>query len=266
MYNDLKEAKTKDVHGYFSVMTKGNGKRLTNSPQGKLTKEVIKAKNEAGDLPLIYTEWNSNATITYEGNDCEHTSAFIVKTIIDNSGLVDGYPFWTFSDIFEELSFFGNKPFSGSFGMLNINGIPKPSFWAFKLLSKLGTERYDILSETTSETVETAVFRKNNIIQIMVYNQQMPGGEILKEEVDIVLTGIDEVSQVVIDRINKFYCNPKKVWIEMGAPEYLTEKKVEYIKEKSKLKGETLEYNFSQGKLILKTEIEKQEVALIEIV
>lgn len=264
-YKDMKEAKTKDVHGFFSVMTKDKEKNLTNSPRGKLTKEVIKAKKEAGDLPLIYTEWNSNATLTYEGNDNAYTSAFIVKTIIDNSGLVDGYSFWTFSDIFEELSFFGNKPFSGSFGMLNINGIPKQSFWAFKLLSKLGEERYDISSKTTSETVEIAVFRKNNIIQIMVYNQQMPKCKIFKEEVEIVLTGVDEVSQVTIERINEFNGNPKKAWVEMGSPEYLTKEEIEDIKEKSELKHENLEYYFSDGKLILKTEVQEQEVALIEI-
>ena len=40
--------------------------------------------------------------------------------------LVEGYSFWTFSDIFEE-NYFPSVPFQGGFGLLNLHGIAKPS-------------------------------------------------------------------------------------------------------------------------------------------
>lgn len=58
---------------------------------------------------------------------------------MEMSGLVEAYSFWTFSDIFEE-NYFPSVPFHGGFGLLNLHGIPKPTYRAFQLLHHLGTE------------------------------------------------------------------------------------------------------------------------------
>ena len=50
---------------------------------------------------------------------------------MDAHGLVQGYSYWTFSDIFEE-NYFASLPFHGGFGLLNIHGIPKPAYRAFQ--------------------------------------------------------------------------------------------------------------------------------------
>ncbi len=44
---------------------------------------------------------------------------------------MDGYTFWTFSDIFEE-HYFPAAPFHGGFGLLKLNGVAKPSYRAFQ--------------------------------------------------------------------------------------------------------------------------------------
>ena len=46
------------------------------------------------------------------------------------------------SDVFEE-SFFPvhNESFHGMFGLINLHGIPKPSYRAYQLLHETGTER-----------------------------------------------------------------------------------------------------------------------------
>lgn len=53
------------------------------------------------------------------------------------NGLVDGYAFWTFTDIFEE-NYFPSVPFHGGFGLLNLHGIPKPTYRAYELFHRLG--------------------------------------------------------------------------------------------------------------------------------
>jgi len=263
IFSKVKDAQNGDVHSFFRSFI-SQEKELKNAPRGILTKQVRKAREEVGDLPLIYTEWNSNSGCSYFQNDEPYTSAFIVKTIIDNQGSVDGYSFWTFSDLFEELSFF-HKPFSGSFGMLNIHGIPKPSFWAFKLLSKLGDQKLDTSSLTGSETVEIFVFTKEDELQILLFNQQMPGNPIVEEDVNLSIKGIDQIEELTIERVDENHGHPKKIWSEMGEPEYLSSEMVQSIKNKSRVVPEKFPYDSAGEELKLKVHIPAQGIALIHI-
>lgn len=80
------------------------------NPRDILAQMTKKAKKEAGNYPLYYTEWNGS--IEY---DTCYQAAFVAQTIAYNHGLVEGYSFWTVSDIFEEM---GMKPgpFKNEFG------------------------------------------------------------------------------------------------------------------------------------------------------
>ncbi len=58
--------------------------------------------------------------------------------MMEATGLVEGYSFWTFTDIFEE-NYMPATAFQGGFGLLTLQGVPKPSVRAFELLHRLGT-------------------------------------------------------------------------------------------------------------------------------
>jgi xylan 1,4-beta-xylosidase len=45
--------------------------------------------------------------------------------------------YWTFSDQFEEAGI-PDKPFHGGFGLLTMQGLPKPAYFAFRFLNELG--------------------------------------------------------------------------------------------------------------------------------
>ena len=47
--------------------------------------------------------------------------------------------YWTFTDIFEE-SGPAATPFEGGFGLINMEGIKKPAFFAYSFLNQLGDE------------------------------------------------------------------------------------------------------------------------------
>ena len=83
-----------------------NEEVLNQMERGILTKQAKVAKDQAGELPLFYTEWNVNSTCTAPVHDTIQSSAFLVKTVLDNQGIVDGSSYWCFSDIFEDLFFF----------------------------------------------------------------------------------------------------------------------------------------------------------------
>jgi len=58
-------------------------------------------------------------------------AAFATRIVMDAHGLVQGYSYWTFSDIFSE-NYFPSVPFHGGFGLLNLYGIAKPAYRAFQ--------------------------------------------------------------------------------------------------------------------------------------
>ncbi len=91
----------------------------------------------AGDRPVYYTEWNASANPRNPLHDEPYAAAFVASTILEANGLVDGYSFWTFTDIFEE-DYLPSAPFHGGFGLLNLHGIPKPTYRTFELFHDLG--------------------------------------------------------------------------------------------------------------------------------
>lgn len=87
-------------------------------------------------LELHFTEWSSAYTPTDYMHDQYHQASFILNVVRRASPYVDSLSYWTFTDIFEEL---GPRftPFHGGFGLLNLQGIKKPSYHAFKFLKRL---------------------------------------------------------------------------------------------------------------------------------
>ena len=88
------------------------------------------------NLELHFTEWSSAYTPTDYMHDQYHQASFILNTVRRATPYVNSMSYWTFTDIFEEM---GPRftPFHGGFGMINLEGIKKPSFHAFKFLSRL---------------------------------------------------------------------------------------------------------------------------------
>jgi xylan 1,4-beta-xylosidase len=91
-------------------------------------------------LPLMWTEWNVPSFGPLNARDTEYVGAALADDIRQCDGLVNMMSFWTFSDVFEERGP-GREPFGGSFGLVALGGIKKPSYSAFALLHKLGQER-----------------------------------------------------------------------------------------------------------------------------
>ncbi|MFR9261640.1 MAG: GH39 family glycosyl hydrolase [Bacteroides cellulosilyticus] len=51
----------------------------------------------------------------------------ILKTNLDCLGMANSLMYWTFTDVFEEKGG-GEEIFHGGFGMINFQGLVKPSF------------------------------------------------------------------------------------------------------------------------------------------
>jgi xylan 1,4-beta-xylosidase len=105
-------------------------------------------------LELHYTEWSSSYTPTDFIHDQYIEAPFILQKLRETSPLAQSMSYWTFTDIFEENGppF---RPFHGGFGLMNLQGIRKPAYFAYKFLAELGPQ--DI---TTSDAAHSWATRK----------------------------------------------------------------------------------------------------------
>jgi xylan 1,4-beta-xylosidase len=206
--------------------------------RGILRKMTARARDEAGKLPLHYTEWNTSAMLPDAIHDDPYSAAMIAKTIADNDGLVDSYSFWTFTDLFEEGGQI-STPFHGGFGLQTIHGIPKPSYRVFEMLHHLGHTRLPVAGGMDS-TVEMLAVRGTADLSLLVYNHTVPGEAIREEELVIAIEGFVPSGPISMIRVDDRHANPKQEWIALGRPEYPGPQELARIKQASQALPETL--------------------------
>jgi len=187
--------------------------------RGVLTEMAKRAREEAGELPLFYTEWGSLAGLPSDG---EFGASFIAKTLVDNHGLVDCYSFWAFTDIFEE-SPQRAEAFHGGFGLLTQHGIPKAPYRAFQLMHQLEGELYE--AAFSGDTLEVHAFsdRQRRTVQLLAVNHQSLLHLVQAQQVRVRIKGAGLCLAADCVRIDEQNANALTVWQAMGAPEYLTE-------------------------------------------
>jgi xylan 1,4-beta-xylosidase len=210
--------------------------------RGILKRMTLKARKEAGDYPLIYTEWNTSAALEEAQHDESYAAALVAKALSDNDGLVEGYAFWTFTDIFEEMSQIPGV-FHGGFGLQTYNGVAKPTYRIFELFHHLGNERLSVESGTSEDdTVEILATRSEDGLRLIAYNHNVLDEKIKDENITITIENIEAVKEVRISRIDEEYANPKKAWFEMEKPEYVNVQQLEKLHEASELIEENCEF------------------------
>jgi xylan 1,4-beta-xylosidase len=132
---------------------------VTPTERNTLYQVMTKARQQVGNLPLFYTEYNDGLYSPALHDDI-YASAFAIFNIQDVYGIPDIMSWWTFTDIFEEGGF-NSMPFQGNYGLQTIYGIPKPSFRAFEILHETGNTRAVV---TTSDASSTAGISYQNIV------------------------------------------------------------------------------------------------------
>jgi xylan 1,4-beta-xylosidase len=204
--------------------------------RGQLTEFTKRARAEAGDLPLYYTEWGSLAGIESDG---PFGASFLAKTILDGPGLVQGYSFWTFSDIFEEQR---QQPaaFHGGFGLLTQQGIPKAPYRAFQLLRQLGNKLFPALNDGTVD-IYPVYKEQTNVLHILAVNHNSLLHEIEDESMRVTLPENMTVRHADIQRIDDKHANALAAWNTMGKPEYLSPAQKHALLSASALVREPLE-------------------------
>lgn len=222
-------------------------------------------KQQAAGLPLFYTEWNLNAIFTASTNDTRKVATYDVKTALDVENNLTGSSIWCFSDIFEELHQFPQE-FHGGFGMQTIHGIPKPLFYALKMLAKAGDERIDLGENATDGEIGIAAFKSDNETQVLLFRQKMKNLELPKEPAIVSIEQPKAPKAVILERIDEDHCNPLKIWQEQGCPEELNQVEVAQIIKQSAMIEEELPYDYSGGCVSFIVELGVNDIYFIRII
>lgn len=120
----------------------GNAGTVFSSDRHAITAEVQATRAKIDRSPfagaeLHYTEWSSSYTPSDPLHDSYHSAAFILDKIRHVGAAAQSMSYWTFTDIFEEAGP-RTTPFHGGFGLLNYQDLPKPSYFAYRFLHRLG--------------------------------------------------------------------------------------------------------------------------------
>lgn len=188
------------------------------------------------------TEWNSST----DGQDLVHDTcymaAYIVKNVLASLDQVDGFGFWTASDIFEEFNY--DKPlFHGGYGLMTKNGIKKAAFYGFEFLSQLGDtivwQSEDGIMTRSGDDYQLLLFNYchyNDLYKNFDYSQisQTKRYDVFKQQVSrnvkLKLKNIKGTYRVERRWVNRSNGSAYDVWERSGAPEDITDQALDFIR------------------------------------
>lgn len=230
--------------------------------------EVLKKTRQTvgPEIPIYYTEYDDGY------NDAtSYAAAFAVYQAFSVNGVVDALSWWVFSDLFEEEGL-RSDPFdvSGSLpvaGLMNIYGIPKPSYRAFQLLHWSG----DTLVDTQPDfnfypTVGTFTVTGNHT-SIFIVNWDVKRNPISDVSVTVQVSGIPNPanSKAVLYFIDNVHGNAMPTWIKMGSPFYLTEEQVDILKLASEIVPLEIQPKIVGNDLVFSVQVPGNTVANIVV-
>lgn len=199
------------------------------------------ARSATPQLELHFTEWSTSYTSTDYIHDQYISAPFILDKLRQSSPLTQSMSYWTFTDIFEEI---GPRftPFHGGFGLMNYEGIRKPSYFAYRFLAQLGDK--DV---ATSDSQSWATRSSDGSVQALFWDYvpvPPPDGEAdqvfyKKEQPSkpsspalLKISGMkDGRYKLNVYRIGYGQNDAYTAYLRMGAPQQLTRDQVAKLKE-----------------------------------
>ncbi len=215
--------------------------RYVNSLHDDITwlRKVI-SRSAYPDAEIHLTEWSTSPNSRDRMHDILPPAAYIIKANLDCIGMANSLMYWTFTDVFEEKGG-GETPFHGGFGMINYQGIVKPSFHAYRMLNSLGDEklyyREPLFVSRSSATGKVSAIAYNypeeyeqTVPSAANFNNYMQAGS---KEVDFTLTGLKSGTLIELELLDHNHGNVYEAYREMGSPRSLSIAETALLKHKA---------------------------------
>ncbi|MFF3559646.1 beta-xylosidase [Streptomyces sp. NPDC002574] len=226
------------------------------------------------DAEIHLTEWNSSPSSRDHSHDHLQAATFVARTVLESIGLVDSLAYWVFTDVFEEEGA-GDTAFHGGFGMLTLQGVPKPVFHVYRMLHRLGGE---LLARTEGAVVTRD--SSDGSLSALAYHYppeviQAPPGSFGSREVaeqtlatgeprllKVELTGLRPGAAVAVTTMDHTHGNALAAWRGMGAPEPLTREQTAALREAAHATGHEVRHADDAGRFLVEEAIAPWAVLL----
>lgn len=223
----------------------GNSGTILSKDPMSVSGDVLNSRKQIAEssmpnLELHYTEWSASYTPADPIHDSYHEAAYILEKLKQVGDAVNSMSYWVFTDIFEEA---GPRftPFHGGFGLLTIQGINKPAFYAYNYLNKLGKTEL-----TNMDSRSWACKNDDGSVQLLFWDftNTHPGDSVNNQEYYIrdlpskskgkVKVEISHMSagQYILEiyKVGYRFNDAYTTYLDMGKPHQLSRQQVNEIK------------------------------------
>lgn len=157
--------------GFLDENGRGGGTVLVTTP-GTLIDEFTRARRDISrsafpKIPLFITEWGPSYSPRDPIHDSYVAAPFVLEKTRQCEGVVDGMSYWAFSDQFEEPGP-PSTPFHGGFGLMNVDGLKKPAYFAYQFLAQLYPQ------EISTGQPRVIATKKGDSLRILLWDYSPP--------------------------------------------------------------------------------------------
>lgn len=192
---------------------------------------------------LHASEWNFSVSNRNVLNDHCMKGAYLVKNMLDSIGIVDLMGYWMGSDLYADY-YDSKQLLNGSGGLLSKDGIPKPAYYAFQFMNRLGRyvhkrgEHYIITDNGAgnwrivchnlkSLSYQYGLRRED---EIAVEEQNNLFSDMKKQHIHFELKAEREGKYLLrIFSVNQKHGSIQDEWIAMSGPQELSPEDMEYL-------------------------------------
>ncbi|WP_138223388.1 GH39 family glycosyl hydrolase [Nibricoccus aquaticus] len=215
---------------------------------------------------LHWNEWGRSFHGVDKRRESAAECAFIARLLGEVSQEADAFAYWCISDIYDQVGY-GREAFHGGYGLLNLQGLRKPSYHTFQLLSRLGTERKPVPDfGVNALDGAIATVDASGRASVLVYAYQHDDVPV-RQPLSVVVELPTGTKPGVIYRVDSMENNVVSRWQEMGAPDYLSRAQTAELQADNTLRASTsgVQVETINGRRCARFTMESPGVALLEI-
>lgn len=251
-------------------------KKLTLNPDlDILPTRVAKSKkdittSQLPNLPLHFTEWNTSYSPLDLIHDTYFNAPYILNVLKKTEKSATSMSYWTFTDIFEEAGT-PKTPFHGGFGLINLQDIKKPSYFAYEFLGGLGnkelttTDDSAIICKDDKGNVQALFWNLTNIDFKGSHNNKFFSEVVPTKSAGEVTLNVTNLKagkyKVQVYQTGYLVNDAYSKYIQMGSPSQITKAQEKQLKEASENKPvEVVTVTVKDGKFDKTLKIKENDV------
>ncbi|MEL7120825.1 MAG: glycoside hydrolase [Bacteroidota bacterium] len=233
------------------------------------------AKSKYKGMEMHITEWNSSYSPRDPVHDTYQNASYVLNTLKQTEETATSMSYWTFTDIFEE-SGVPLGPFHGGFGLLNLQDIKKPTYFAYKYMNQLGS------MELVNADSNSWVCKEGDDIQVLLWDFTFTGQDSIsnqvyyKRELPSAKKGTTKLNfsnlsdgkyKLLVYKTGYKHNDAYTAYFNMGSPDNLSKTQVAELKDRTK-DAPVLEKQLKvkNGKYNMELILDENDIYLVKLI